>query len=361
MTRWLTTATVCLLLVFSFIGGAGMARGDFNVPWASTGTAKTLTLTAQLKVLRQQRSTLVARRTAEVALSQLGARGDTSFIAVEAGVPAASAISFRTWAKEEVATLQLEATGFRVLVANGDSRAPNGQQRVGRTWVLPGTDGQPCVAVVHMVGPSAAQMAVIGALRASRAWSMAGPCAFFAAFGIPGSGIRTWFDTVGYSFGLLPYGQPRAVGGRTTKFDRQGLPAPARACLLGNDDACESSLGMVNDTALISPLPPAPSYVVALSSAPTGQLGHMQSSLLQDLREIYGDQRFGQFWRSNRPPAEAFAQAFGQPPAPVLRAWLARNYDALHGGPALPLPIVSAAVVATLGALAIALSFDRRV
>jgi len=222
-------------------------------------------------------------------------------------------------------------------------------QRNGITW---------CIAIVTAYS-TRLEPAQIGRHRLS--WATA-PCAFLAAFGPPGDGVGRWLGDLGYGPARVsPWVAPWVSGNRDGPWsalpDRSFIwpresrgfllsraigaeriahllappywfGAPGLRCIAGDSTSCreavlQSGISGRGEQWLTPDLtvslsrfpPPPPGSVIGLTTArPPG------SSFLADLVHSQGRERFQAFWRSDRPVADAFAEAFGEP----LGDWTAR-------------------------------------
>ena len=206
----------------------------------------------------------------------------------------------------------------------------------------PGTN-QPCVAVLRVVLPHRRQMNFMRPIE-QRAPELLGACAYYAAFGEPGTGIREWLasrefdlargtDWTG-SLELRPR-QQRALWyigvhplTNWLNFNlaaRQASPVFLR-CADGERSACahlvlDSTLraerartradrpNVVSTRPDTTPLPSGLSWNAIVID-----------EFLAGVVRSEGRQRFQQFWKSDQPPAQAFQSAFGEP----LDVWTAR-------------------------------------
>ena len=202
------------------------------------------------------------------------------------------------------------------------------------------TDGHTCVAVIE---PSWRLGRFIGDSTPPadslplRAWlqSGLGPCAFYAAFGRPGSRIEDWLLDRQFDFASAPdWNRPdlrddspemqRASYWRTS-FD-------AMACIAGDRARCR--------VALFTPVPAAwgrttheelrgvvsPPWFWTTTLFEGGRF-------LSDLIRTMGAERFGSFWRSPADVDQAFSDAFGVPLETYTQGWARRRMGRLSATP----------------------------
>ena len=259
--------------------------------------------------------------------------GDTSIIRVDASVPAGTAATIRAVASEQWAALGPTASGAHAQIfvyadsstiprasdANGVRRPLEPRGLVDVTFALPeATDGMRCVSVVRLRGLAPQNV------QALRAQSLLGVCGFFAAFGMPGSGVRAWLTSTGYRTAL----ESDWHVARAPAIDETALyylSDIGGRCLTGEPGACVRALG-VGDNA-------GRSTRVIGGTLVTGRakplLGDAESEILvAAVRELGGD-RFGAFWRSSAEPEAAFAAAFGVTLDAWTHTWAARTYGAV--------------------------------
>lgn len=211
------------------------------------------------------------------------------------------------------------------------------------------TDGRTCIAT-HPV-------ATIGNRRPEslRARRELGPCAFFAAFGLPGREIERWLAARDYNVAMDPdwrlprHTPPPADELSATQWlqfalARTGLaPRPeffyeieggslywysftGAACAAGDRVACRYYFFLP---------PPAPD--IRRRGAPVPGIvefrpwsSSQQYGALATLVRDQGPDRFAKFWRSDLPPEQAFNQAFTVPFDRWAPAWARTVYGTVR-------------------------------
>jgi hypothetical protein len=194
-----------------------------------------------------------------------------------------------------------------------------------------------------------------------RTWleSGLGPCAFYAAFGIPGSRIGHWLSVRRFDLALSPSwtpGEPsqhaRSGPQSATDFQQEywfrvqtyRLPPGGIGCLAGRDAACRTQ--------------------VLDGSASTESIHHMVAvglwrwdppaligidHYLADVVTAVGRARFQRFWNRELPVDTALAEALRMPVGEWTRRWEAGVAPEIRLGPAAPLSaVLLGLVLATL-------------
>ena len=193
------------------------------------------------------------------------------------------------------------------------------------------TDGQRCLVLVRLRGTTAAH---IEALRNER---LAGVCAFFAVFGLPGTGVARWLSSTGYTFARQSdWDVPRAPSTDPRAF--YGLSVAGSGCLTGKANACVLALGAISAADSTSARAAMPRVASALNgsgprvlTSPTGPaaaLGDVEGRLLSDMVRDLGPERFARFWRADSAPDVALAAATGTSLDVWTHGWLMRAYGA---------------------------------
>ena len=207
-------------------------------------------------------------------------------------------------------------------------------------FALPEATGGPhCVSLVRLRGVSPAHV------EALRRQSLVGVCGFFAAFGVPGSGVRAWLAATGYRaarrsdwhVARAPTVDAAAV---------YGLGDAGGRCLTKQQGACVEALG-ADDAAPRADVRALRSYdwvihgtpppTTSALGAPPGMLGDIEPELLLSAVRELGADRFGNFWRSSESPAAAFESAFGTSLDLWTYAWVVRTYGGAADRPTIRL------------------------
>lgn len=263
------------------------------------------------------------------------------------GIEPRRARAFEQDVRAEFAALGVPRVPVRIVLL-ADSQL-SAQYR--KSTVIPQHDSQPCVVVVAISGRGRAD----GAFEDDR---LLGTCAFYAKFGQAGSGMRAWLEASRGIAAGIDTALPRTQAPRTLRKLTGGLigqlPAEA-ACLAGNDDGCAESVLSPLDIRSIKPIVPPSERTAGVFVSFNGSNRYGPGSLLAEMREFVGDQRFEQIWTSSEDPATAFKTATGEHIAVFARPILLREALPHEPGPmrsGLPL-LLSLGVGATAAALAI--------
>ena len=202
---------------------------------------------------------------------------------------------------------------------------------------------------------------------------VAGPCAFYRAFGMPGPQVDAWLRTRGWSFAGAgswteaarpidlaayenwQYHSPfEMVLGRKTSLPHFGvLGVDAVQCVAAQLDACAHAMlerirqggPLVIDGNVL--LHPYPSFDWETWGTRNRAFGGRELALLADMVRTVGRERFARFWTSQSPVPTAFEQATGEPLNQWTRRWAVAQYG--------PLPGVGAGVSPTAGAMSLVL------
>lgn len=165
--------------------------------------------------------------------------------------------------------------------------------------------------------------------------SVLGPCAFIGRYGAPGAHISQWLRDHAYS---MADGTSRSLPGqfREPAQHRRELvlwtrgDLRMRGCIGGREDLCrEIVLAAARNQA-------------ALPGAATFNLGRAfvypdaaYPTMLSDIEESFGRERFARFWTSDQDVETAFAGAFGVSIGAWVREWGQTAYGAERLGPAV--------------------------
>lgn len=279
---------------------------------------------------------------------------DTTAVRVDASVPAPVAAAARAIVAEQWAALgPLPSAAHAEVFVYFDSTSIPGVSNSATTrrvvephrfvdvaFALPeATDGARCITLVRLRGLSAAH---VGALRNQ---PLIGVCAFFAAFGMPGEGVRRWLATTSYRFAR----RSDWMVARAPAIDASSLYELSDAggrCLTGQADGCLSALGMGESTAasaqvstqrLAWVLDAQHGSYPAIDGNAGATLGGAEDELLADAVRSVGAERFGAFWRSSSSPDRAFLASTGTSMELWTRRWLTTTYGAVGERPTVRL------------------------
>ena len=229
-------------------------------------------------------------------------------------------------------------------------------------YALPSDQRKVCLSLVNVGARTAQRMAdweqqpeqgeatLVGLLPTS-APELLGPCAYYAAFGMPGTEIQGWLEAVNYGPAILPtwVRDPPHSDAAKMYRTRQGWPEYRNVdlfpCASGELSRCRS--------AVLSEIPdfysfrypiefaiPRPRGVVNASRfawATTHPLGIGVRSYLSDLVTEMGRDRFARFWTSGEPVDVAFATAFELPLEEWTQEWAREQVGTPLRGPATSL------------------------
>ena len=239
-------------------------------------------------------------------------------------------------------------------------------------YVLPSRAGERCAVVARIGFQYASKRKIAGLFRSDAAVeALAGPCAFYRAFGMPGPQVEAWLRARGWSFaGGGSWTQRSASADVAEDWNwhyqsqlssvlrlQSSLPffsamgAEGVQCAAGQLDACDHAVlgrpqrgGPVvwNGNILYNSYPSLDNgrYYESYRS-----FGHREATLLADMVRTLGRERFGKFWTSVEPVPVAFQQAAGE----SLDGWTARWIVDQYG----PLPPRGAGVNALGGAMSL--------
>ncbi|PYO66735.1 MAG: hypothetical protein DMD69_12930 [Gemmatimonadetes bacterium] len=173
-----------------------------------------------------------------------------------------------------------------------------------------------------------------------------GPCAFYAAYGTPGRGVRHWLAKRGYDLARVPlWDRERPErpqdsfvmyqdGTRWWWGSVYRFPVTAIGCLAGRALSCRAAVLSGAEEASDDSLPRF------LESDPRGwwrrqRLLYSDRYLADVVREV-GHDRFLRFWNSTDPVDTALATALKMPVGEWTERWQRRFVPRLPLGPAAP-------------------------
>ena len=316
--------------------------------WTSRAPAPLASgLTALTQVAGEAQASVHAYRAAQALDRWSAARAgaDTALVRFDRSVPPAVARKTRSLILEQWTALAIpvSARNAEVFVYVDSTPIPLADNAAAsRRWLEPerlldityalpvATDGNECVALVRLRGVSDAH---VDALRGA---ALPGICGFYAAFGLPGNGIRDWLAASNFRFARRSdWSVARAPV--TDASALYGLrEAPAR-CLTGDPGACRSALRLEPLSAGGEPRRGRLEWVLDANTRPSATspafLGDNDEELLADAVRSVGAERFARFWRSSSAPDSAFLGAAGIAIEPWTQRWLTRVYGALPPGP----------------------------
>lgn len=153
-----------------------------------------------------------------------------------------------------------------------------------------------------------------------------GPCGFFATYGWPGEELMTWLEGGGLDFATAPtqnvrllYVNSSADRSLLGAVDFWGFEPEVEACLEGSRERCEGMWDTASSgrRQIYGPQLQLRTWYDDRRGVAYGH----QGSLLADLVAEFGEASFAQFWRSELPVGEAFANAFGVSRAEWTYRW----------------------------------------
>ncbi len=242
-------------------------------------------------------------------------------------------------------------------------------------YSVPSNEHEVCFAIVTVGSRTAQRMdtwvrqhdpdetTLIGYLPTT-APELLGPCAYFGAFGMPGSSIRAWLESVIYGPAILPTWVSDPPSADPSKEYRERLRWPTEyrtvdlyPCAAGDRARCRS--------AVLTPVSDHYSFRFPIEFAtrrPTGlvnasrfrwaanhPLGLGVRSYLADLLTEMGRGRFEAFWQSDGAVDAAFSAAFGIPIEDWTMKWARDQIGEPPRGPATrPLPLLQAIILAAV-------------
>ncbi|MGH7689960.1 MAG: hypothetical protein ACREN3_10175, partial [Gemmatimonadaceae bacterium] len=215
-----------------------------------------------------------------------------------------------------------------------------------------------------------------------------GPCAMYATFGQPGSGIATWLAATAWRPGRIVDWSRRSpvwgdyyvryrisrplvdFSGRTTRAwqMRDELSDDGIACVGGDDTRCVSgveapAVAIPGEGAWQTSVVDirASAYVSRYGSA--GSLGPSTGWILSEMVRDLGRERFQRFWSSSGSLSDAFQRAAGTPLGGWLEQWARRTYGADVLGPSIPKRAWLSGTLLLIAGLIVAMVFasERRV
>ena len=230
---------------------------------------------------------------------------------------------------------------------------PVPRYRTSVDYVLPRRRGERCTAIAHMGQGAMSRRQLTRALQSqSFATQLIGPCAYYAAFGMPGARVDDWFVLRGFAFvgngswrqttqpldlsagAYYPDVAPWRImpaGGTSLPYLFE-LSTGGVRCSTGDLDACAHAVltrsrapgRLWNGNVLYQAYPEL--------SAEGGYwyevrpFGHRESTLLAAMVRSLGRERFARFWTSNETVSKAFEDAAGEPLDQWASHWLAMQY-----------------------------------
>jgi len=197
-----------------------------------------------------------------------------------------------------------------------------------------------------------------------------GPCAFYAAYGTPGTSVRGWLLARGWDLALTLDAGARGrrqgnsiigVADRNSPWFWEAvysLPPTAAACLGGRPDACRAAVleGASDDRTI--PVPDIMRIDRRWGRVPRLVEGQR---FLGDVARAVGRDRFQSFWTSALSVDTALAAALKRPVGEWTAGWQRDFVHPIRLGPAPPLGGVAIALaIAALAVALVAVTASRR-
>lgn len=297
----------------------------------------------------------LAERFREALEGEEAADGTVIVTGVAATAPAAKQEQWRDQLAEELRRLPRSGSGTDVALFIQDRRLelPGGHGLwhllTHEYFLIDRPSGPVCVVSVSMATPRRRTEDWWSEGRWELGSDRLGPCAFHAAHGVPGSGIARWLEGGGYLFAQNPAASerpsPGEVPSRRTIFGigraSRWVPIPVESCLSGRLASCGGWITAPGDIGL-GPYRDVNARIeltrrTDLIYQEQRSSGLADVHVMADLQAEFGPERFGQFWRSERPVTEAFTEAFGEAPGSWMHRWAVSHYGEVPAGPGLSL------------------------
>ena len=202
-----------------------------------------------------------------------------------------------------------------------------------------------------------------------------GTCAFYAAFGAPGTAVDAWLHSTRFASARY-LSSTSSTRDESTELDlsasfalyyRDGFQMAS--CRAGRSASCAAFFSP--DPRAVPPFEPQPALLDELASFEPGtEVGsfyrfdggdwNAQGGLLNALATDLGRERFGEMWRGPNSLAESYAAEAGRPLAEFVADYVARRTLPYRAGPGLPPVPAALGIGLTLLALVIALRYAPR-
>lgn len=262
---------------------------------------------------------------------------------------------------------------------NGTSVWPSG---VGQVFILPERAGDRCVVVLTMgSGSSFFHHRTLASEDARQ--NILGPCAFYAAFGMPGDSIRSWLRARGATLALggswtrTPNLVSRDVGEGYyyVRSDTNAyFPGGARVlhyyssrgiqCVLGDTEVCAASV--LEPTLGARPVAVGPAMklstrIEGFNAFDAGvEYGGRETEMLADMLRSFGKDRFAQLWSSPDPLPVAFQRATGLSLGEWVATWAQELVPEIDRGPTIPAASLGSALAVVIASILLTVWMARR-
>lgn len=220
------------------------------------------------------------------------------------------------------------------------------------------TDGSTCVAGVKLGRVDARRVAEGGSFRPSLVERIRdrtlGPCAYYAAFGMPGPRLRSWLSERQYlpASGTAWVNDPIASPDPRYAGWLDGLHFALVGCAAGDARRCrEMRYGLPGEDRL--PVRWAGFGVEGVAvgaseySSWRDPLGPFQRSYFAAMVAHYGREQFERFWTSDAPLDDAFLAATGESLDDWTMRWTRADFGAsMRGAKLRPVSVLLSLVIA---------------
>ena len=246
-------------------------------------------------------------------------------------------------------------------------------------YMLPDTPAQRCVAVLPL-GRRWNDSRIRELSTDAVADRLLGPCAFHAAFGVPGPAVHRWLRARGATLALggswvRPPGRMQTPP-TTNAFTRHWFNVALEffsysglRCALGETAECERSIMTATDDP--SPWARPRPMVVGSSVSPNYSLmqtwrrrgadfGDRETGILAGMVRSLGREKFAAFWTSADSVPLAFEKASGQPLGAWVSIWANEQIEPLERGPTIPPVVLLETILLVTLCLAMILMIGRR-
>lgn len=176
------------------------------------------------------------------------------------------------------------------------------------------TDGKTCLVTLALEQDAPVASWLRSIRSAAEDHRILGPCAYYAAFGPPGSHIEEWLESTDFLTAMSPAWalDPEPLGALSPDRQRfaRSYEMELYGCTAGNREACRSGLLAPSWYWLYPVSQREPGIVAARNYRYYARLGPNSGRLLSDLLIDMDAERFARFWSSESSLEAAFAEAF---------------------------------------------------
>jgi hypothetical protein len=224
-------------------------------------------------------------------------------------------------------------------------------------YVLPSRAGERCSVIMPFPKYPRLRRLVVGFFGTEMfSHQLLGPCAYYAAFGMPGAPVDRWLRQRGWALtgdgdwtrAAEPFDFDYYQGATRQPLLYMGVSTGGVKCAAGRVDLCEHEVmtrasGGFSTWWMGNPWRWIGNTLIAQSRSPnTAQygftlgnsaLGRRENRMLTDMVRTLGRDRFGLFWTSNEPVPTAFEKAAGMPLGQWTANWAVEQYGPVTAGP----------------------------